>query len=113
MVAAAFDADLAAAGEKVFKKCKACHQVGEGAQNKVGPVLNGVYGAAVAHVDDFKYSGDMQDAHDAGTVWDDAHLSEFLAKPKAVYKKTKMSFAGLKKDDDIKAVIEYLKSVSQ
>ena len=109
---AAFDADLAAKGEGVFKKCKACHQVGEGAANKTGPVLNGVYGAAVGHVEDFKYSNDLKDANAAGEVWDDAHLAAFLAKPKDVYKKTKMSFAGLKSDDDIAAVIEYLKSVS-
>ncbi|MEN8838094.1 MAG: c-type cytochrome [Celeribacter marinus] len=112
-VMAAFDADLAAAGEKVFKKCSACHQVGEGANNKVGPILNGVVGAPVAHIEDFKYSKDLTAAHDEGVVWDEAHLAEFLAKPKGVYKKTKMSFAGLKKDDDINAVIEYLKSVSQ
>ena len=111
--AAALDAELVSAGEKVFKKCKACHQVGEGAKNRVGPVLNGVFGAPVAHVDDFKYSKDMQAAHEAGTVWDEAHLVEFLTKPKSVYKKTKMSFAGLKKEKDIQAVIEYLKSVSQ
>ncbi|GAA3871923.1 c-type cytochrome [Celeribacter arenosi] len=112
-VVAAFDADLAAKGENVFKKCKACHQVGEGAKNKTGPILNGVYMAPVAHIDGFKYSKDFASAHDEGVIWDDAHLTEFLAKPKAVYKKTKMSFAGLKKDDDIVAVIEYLKSVSQ
>ncbi|WP_417247807.1 c-type cytochrome [Celeribacter sp.] len=111
--AAGFDADLAAAGEKVFKKCKACHQVGDGAKNRTGPILNGVYGAPVAHIEDFRYSKDFEAAHEEGVVWDEAHLAEFLAKPKGVYKKTKMSFAGLKKDDDIAAVIEYLKSVSQ
>jgi cytochrome c2 len=110
---AAFDADLAAAGEKVFKKCKACHQVGEGATNKVGPILNGVVGASVAHVDGFKYSNDLLAAKDEGRVWDEALMSAFLAKPKSVFKKTKMTFAGLKKDSEIAAVIEYLKSVSQ
>jgi cytochrome c len=112
-VVAAFDADLAAKGEKVFKKCKACHQVGEGAKNKVGPMLNGVVGASVAHVDGFKYSKDLLAAKDEGRIWDEALMSEFLAKPKSVFKKTKMSFAGLKKDSEIVAVIEYLKSVSQ
>lgn len=112
-VVAAFDADLVAAGEKVFKKCKACHQVGEGAKNKVGPMLNGVVGAPVAHVDGFKYSNDLLAAKDEGRIWDEALMSEFLAKPKSVFKKTKMSFAGLKKDSEIVSVIEYLKSVSQ
>lgn len=113
VVAAAFDADLVAAGEKVFKKCKACHQVGEDAKNKVGPILNGVVGANVAHVEGFKYSKDLLAAKDEGRVWDEALMSEFLTKPKSVFKKTKMSFAGLKKDSEIAAVIEYLKSVSQ
>nr|WP_321508802.1 c-type cytochrome [uncultured Celeribacter sp.] len=112
-VALSFDADLAAEGEKIFKKCAACHQVGDGARNKTGPVLNGVFGAPVAHVDDFKYSKDMTEAHEAGVVWDEAHLTEFIAKPRAVYKRTRMSFAGLRKDEDVAAVIEYLKSVSQ
>ncbi|MCA0044547.1 c-type cytochrome [Celeribacter litoreus] len=112
-MAASFDAALAAEGENVFKKCKACHQVGEDAKNKTGPVLNGVYGAPVAHVDGFKYSNDLLDANASGVVWDDAHLAEFIAKPKGVYKKTKMSFAGLRKEEDVTAVIEYLKSVSQ
>lgn len=110
---AAFDADLAAKGEKVFKKCKACHQVGEGAKNKTGPALNGVLGASVAHVDGFKYSKDLSAAKEEGRVWDETLMSEFLAKPKSVFKKTKMTFAGLKKDSEISAVIEYLKSVSQ
>ena len=113
VVTAAFDADLAAKGETVFKKCKACHQTGEGAKNKTGPILNGVFMAKVAHVDGFKYSNDMLGANEAGAVWDEAHLAEFLAKPKSVYSKTKMTFAGLKKDSEIAAVIEYLKSVSQ
>ncbi|SEK17979.1 c-type cytochrome [Pacificibacter marinus] len=112
-IVASFDADLAAKGEKVFKKCKACHQVGEDAKNKTGPILNGVIGAPIAHVDGFKYSKDFLAAKEQGRMWDEALLAEFLAKPKAVFKRTKMSFAGLKKDSEIASVIEYLKSVSQ
>lgn len=113
VAAAAFDAELAAQGEKVFKKCKACHQVGEGAKNKTGPLLNGVVGAPITHVEGFKYSKDFQDAHAEGFVWNEENLTEYLRKPKAMFKKTKMSFAGLKKDEDIAAVIEYLKSFPQ
>ncbi|WP_434286604.1 c-type cytochrome [Celeribacter sp. SCSIO 80788] len=113
MAAMSFDADLAAQGEKVFKKCAACHQVGEGAKNKTGPVLNGVVGAPITHISDFKYSKDFTDAHAEGFSWTEANLSEYLAKPKAMFPKTKMTFAGLKKDEEIAAVIEYLKSVSQ
>jgi cytochrome c len=109
---AALDPDLVKQGEKVFKKCKACHQVGEGAKHRTGPILNGIVGAAAGAADDFKYSKPMQAAAAEGLVWDEAELGAFLAKPKAYMKGTKMSFAGLKKDADIEAVITYLKSYS-
>lgn len=104
------DMTLAAEGEAVFKKCKACHQVGEGAKNRTGPVLNGVVGARIAHLDDFKYSKDMAALGDEGKTWTKDDLSAFLEKPKAYLAKTKMSFAGLRKADDRRAVIEYLKT---
>ncbi|AAV94303.1 c-type cytochrome [Ruegeria pomeroyi] len=107
---AALDPALVAEGEKTFKKCKACHQVGEGAKNKTGPTLNGIVGHAAGAVDGFKYSKPMQAAGEGGLVWTEAELAAFLAKPKAYMKGTKMSFAGLKKDEDIAAVIAYLKS---
>ncbi|CUH77812.1 c-type cytochrome [Tropicibacter naphthalenivorans] len=106
---AALDAELVAAGEKVFKKCKACHQVGDGAKNKTGPQLNAIVGRAIGGVDGFKYSSAMAEH---GGVWDEAALAAFLAKPKDYIKGTKMAFAGLRKDDDITAVIEYLKSTA-
>lgn len=108
--AAAFDAELAAAGETVFKKCKACHQVGEGAKNRSGPVLNGVVGRRMASVEGFKYSNDINAMADGGQVWDEENLTLFLTKPKAFMPKTRMSFPGLKSQDDIRAVTEYLKS---
>lgn len=108
--AAAPDPELVAAGEKVFRKCKACHMVGEGAKNRVGPVLNGVMGATMGGHDDFKYSGVFEDAAAEDRVWDDAAMAEFLAAPKSYMKGTKMSFAGLKKEEDIDAIIAYLKS---
>ncbi|MGB0959817.1 MAG: c-type cytochrome [Halocynthiibacter sp.] len=113
MVAAAFDAELAQKGEKVFKKCKACHQVGDKAKNKTGPVLNGIYNAAAGQVEGFRYSKPLMAKAEEGLTWDDANLSAFLEKPKKFIKKTKMSFAGLKKEKDRAAIIEYLKSVSQ
>lgn len=107
---ASFDPELVKAGEKVFKKCKACHQVGEGAQNKSGPILNGIVGKAVASVDDFKYSKVMRKAGEEGLIWTEEELAAFLTKPKTYMKGTKMSFAGLKKEEEKLAVIEYLKS---
>ncbi|MGR1580518.1 c-type cytochrome [Thalassobius sp. S69A] len=110
---AALDPELVKAGEKVFKKCKACHQVGEGAKNKTGPHLNDVMGRTLGSIDGFKYSKTMVAMGEEGTVWDEQTMAEFLAKPKKYVKKTKMSFAGLKKEKDIVAITEYLKSLSQ
>lgn len=108
--ATAVDPELLAAGEKAFKKCKACHQVGEGAKNKTGPVLNGVVDAAAASSSGFRYSKPMMAAKENGLVWTETELAEFLKKPRKYMKGTKMSFAGFRKDDDITAVIAYLKT---
>ncbi|NNE86638.1 MAG: c-type cytochrome [Silicimonas sp.] len=112
-VVAAVDPALVESGEKVFNKCKACHQLGEGAKNRSGPQLNGVMGRTFASVDGFKYSKVFQAAAEEGRVWDEAAMAEFLAKPRAYMKGTKMGFAGLKKDDDVVAVIAYLKSFGE
>jgi cytochrome c len=113
VVVAALDADLVKKGAKVFKKCKACHQVGDGAKNKVGPQLNNIMGRAFGGIEGFKYSKTMSQMGADGEVWNEETLASFLAKPKAYVKKTKMSFAGLKKEKDVLAITEYLKSVSQ
>jgi cytochrome c len=101
----AASAQDAALGEKVFLKCKACHQIGEGAKNAVGPVLNGVVGRK-AGTTDYSYS----DANkNSGITWDEATLKEYLKNPRAKVPGTKMIFPGLTKDDDIDNVIAYLK----
>lgn len=97
-----------AKGEKVFKKCKACHTVDEGGKNKVGPNLFGVVDRAAATVEGFKYSKAMKEAAEGGLVWDQANLDAFLKKPKKFMKKTKMSFGGVKKDAKRADLIEYL-----
>jgi len=110
---AGIDPELVAAGKKVYKKCKACHAVGEGATNKVGPQLNALIGREFGAVDGFSYSSVFKAAHDEGRVWDEVTLDEFLAKPKAYMKGTKMSFAGLKKEQDRAAITAYLKSIGE
>ena len=109
----ALDPALVAAGETVFKKCKACHQVGDNAKNRVGPQLNGIVGAKVGSVEGFRYSNALQAMAGSGVVWDAAALDAFLAKPRDWAKGTKMSFVGLKDANDRAAVIEYLKNNSQ
>jgi len=100
-----------AAGEKVFKKCAACHAVGEGAKNKVGPALNGVVGSVIGkHPEDYQFSKALQEMGAAGKVWDEAALTEWLKSPKAFAPGTKMAFAGLKKDEEIADVIAYLET---
>lgn len=95
-------------GERVFKKCKACHMVGDGAKNRVGPILNGIIDAPAAQVKDFKFSKAMKEAGETGLVWDTANLTEFLTKPKSFMKGTKMTFAGIKKEKDIVNLLAYL-----
>lgn len=94
-------------GKKVFRKCKACHAVGEKAKNKVGPVLNGVVGREAGKVEGYKYSDAMTGS---GLTWDEATLNEFLTKPKDKVPGTKMIFGGLKKDDQRADLIAYLKT---
>ncbi len=110
-VVATAEGDVAgdtAKGEKVFRKCKACHAVGEGAENKVGPVLNGVVGRQVGMVDGFAYSDTLVALSEEGTVWSPEELAAFLTKPRDYAKGTKMSFAGLRKEDERVNVIAYL-----
>lgn len=109
----ALDPELVQQGEKVFKKCKSCHQLGEGAKNRAGPILTGVVGSPAGAVEGFKYSKALMAAAEEGLVWDAANLAEFLAKPKSFLKGTKMAFAGLKKEEDQTAIIAYLQSVSE
>lgn len=107
------NAELVAAGEKVFRKCKACHAVGQGAENKTGPQLNGVMGRTMGSVEGFSYSSAFKAAHDEGRIWDDAAIMAFLAQPKSYIKGTKMAFSGLKKEADQQAIAEYLKSFAE
>lgn len=107
---AAVDPELIKAGEKVYRKCKACHQIGDDAKNRTGPILTGVIGNAAGSVEGFKYSKALQAMASDGLVWDDEALRAFLTKPKAFMKGTKMSFAGLKKDADLDAIAAYLAS---
>lgn len=112
------EADLAK-GQKVFKKCAACHQVGEGAKHKVGPQLNDLFGRAVGGLEDYKYSKAFKQAGTDGIggdgepiVWNEETLSAFLKSPRKYIKGTKMSFTGLRKDQDITNILAYLESFS-
>lgn len=105
---AAPDPELVAKGEAEFKKCVACHKVGEGAKNGVGPALNGIVNAAAGQVAGFKYSKSLTDMAASGLIWDEASLDAFLANPKGFMKGNKMAFAGIRDEGARRAVIAYL-----
>jgi cytochrome c len=102
----------ASAGERVFRRCGSCHEVGEGAENKVGPVLNGVVGRPAAAIEDYEYSDAMQEAAAGGLVWTVAVLQEYLEKPRDVVPGTKMNFPGLRSEEQRNDVIAYLYQAS-
>jgi cytochrome c len=99
----------ALAGEKVFKKCMACHTVTD-KTNKVGPHLVGVVGRKAAAVEGYSYSDSMKEYAGTGAVWDENALDAYLKNPKSTVLKTKMVFAGLKKGDEREDLIAFLKS---
>lgn len=97
-------------GEKVFKRCKACHKVEDG-KNGVGPHMFGVVGRDVAGVEDYNYSKAMVEYGSGDEVWDADRLTRYLTKPKAEVKGTKMAFAGLKKEQQIIDLLAYLETL--
>lgn len=100
----------AAKGAKVFNKCKACH-VADAETNRVGPYLKGVIGRKIASVADYKYSDSMKEFGAARDAWDDATFLEYIENPKKDVPKTKMAFAGIKKEEDRQDLLAYLKTM--
>jgi cytochrome c len=92
-------------GEKVFKKCAACHSIVKGGKNNIGPALYNVVGRKVGIVNDYKYSKALSEY---GKVWTFEELNGYLIRPAKWIKGTKMAFAGLKKEKDRASVIKYL-----
>jgi cytochrome c len=115
-VAAAFIAGLSIlpahaqdveAGGKVFNQCRACHQVGETAKNAVGPILNGLEGRKSGQIPGYSYT----DANkNSGITWDEKTFAEYIKDPKAKIPGTKMVYAGLKQEQQVKDIWAFLKS---
>lgn len=106
VAASAADAE---AGKTVFNKCKACHQIGEGAKNAVGPHLDGVIGRKAGTAEGFNYSDALKNS---GITWDEANFMAYIEDPKKKIPGNKMVFMGLKSPDDRDNLFEYLKSQS-
>ncbi|PCH80647.1 MAG: cytochrome c family protein [Hyphomicrobiales bacterium] len=101
----------AGAGEKLFKKCKACHTVNDGGKSGTGPNLYNIVNRKAGAIDGFSYSNGMKTFGEDGS-WDYASLDAFLKKPKAFIKKTKMGFGGFKKVQDRANMVVYLRSLA-
>ena len=105
-LAPAAQAQDVAAGEQSFKKCLPCHAIGEGAKNKVGPVLNGIDGRHSGSVADYSYS----DANkSSGITWDETQFLDYIRDPRAKIKNTKMIFPGIKNEKEADDLWAYLK----
>ena len=99
----------AAAGQKVYAKCRACHEVAS-EKNTVGPHLKGLFGRVAGTLDNYAYSKPMRDS---GLTWDDDTLTTYLADPKAAVPGTKMVFVGLKKPEEIDNLLAYLREATR
>ena len=96
----------AAAGEKIYAQCRACHQLGETAKNTVGPVLNGVIGQKAGTREGYGYSAAMKDS---GLTWNDATFADYIQNPRGKVPGTKMIYAGLKDEKRIADLLAFLK----
>ncbi|MDB5485773.1 MAG: cystathionine beta-lyase [Tardiphaga sp.] len=94
-----------AAGKSSFAKCMACHAIGEGAKNKVGPELNGLNGRKSGSVAGYAYS---EANKSSGLTWDEATFKDYIKDPKAKIPGTKMAFAGIKREQEINDLWAFL-----
>lgn len=101
-------ADETAEAQKLFKKCAACHEIGPDARNKVGPHLNGLDGRTAGTIDGFRYSKAARKAGAEGLRWNTKTLTEYLRKPRAFLKGTRMSFVGMKDADQLAGLVSWL-----
>ena len=99
-------------GQDLFRQCRACHQVGAGAKNLVGPHLNGIVGRKGGSVDGFSYSDANKKAGAGGLVWTDENLAKYLENPREFMPGTKMAYAGMKDKGDRDDLIAYLKKAA-
>ena len=109
-VAPVVAAEDVANGESQFRKCKACHDIGEAGKNKVGPKLVNIIGAKAGAVADYSYSDDLKKLATNGFTWSEENMSKYIENPKSVAPTGKMAFPGIKDEQDRKDLIAYMKT---
>lgn len=101
----------AAAGQRVFNQCRACHTPDQGGRNGVGPNLWGVVGRNAAAVEGFRYSANMRELAAGGLAWNDDRLRAYLTNPKSVVPQGSMSYAGLRNETQLNDLMAYLNTL--
>lgn len=107
----AAQAQDAAAGQRVFNTCRACHTVDAGGRNGVGPNLHGIVGRAAGSVEGFRYSANMQEWR-TGQTWTEENIRAYITNPKAVLPRGSMAYPGLRNEQQMNDLIAYLKTLS-
>lgn len=102
----------AAAGQRVFNQCRACHTVEQGGRNGVGPNLHGIIGRKAGAIEGFRYSAALRAKAEGGLVWDEATLRAYIANPKEVVPVGSMSFVGLRNEQQLNDLLAYLKEAA-
>ena len=99
-------------GKALYAQCKRCHQVGDGAANRIGPHLNDLFGRTAGSLEGFRYSPAMKAAGADGLVWTEAALDRFLTEPRATVPRSRMSYAGMKDETDRENLLAWLRLAS-
>lgn len=102
----------AAAGQRVYNQCRACHTINEGGRNGVGPNLHGIVGQKAAQREGFRYSPNMRELAEGGLAWTEENLRKYLANPKDLVPRGTMAFAGIRNPQQMNDLIAYLKQNS-
>jgi len=102
----------AAAGQRVFNQCRACHVIDAGVRSTVGPNLHGVFGRRAGTLEGFRYSANMKEKGEGGLVWSEETLRPYITNPKQVVPAGSMSFPGLRNEQQVNDLIAYLRKAS-
>lgn len=109
LLPATASAQDAAAGQRVFNQCRACHTLNAGGRNGVGPNLHGLFGRRAASIEGYRYSAAMRERGEGGLTWNEETLRAYIADPKAVVPSGSMTYVGLRNPQQLNDLIAYLR----